>query len=240
MILLQFTISKNPNVIAQDFKCGRPANLVGWWPSHPAEPIDGVVISDKFQKQRLSEEGKWSLPANSIHPSEQQTEYVPLRVHHNELTEAHILPLIPKLGQIDLEDKKHKKILTSIPRVLAENASVHAAATKALRSTEWDFMAVYYDLIDHFCHATMKFYPPKLPQIPEDFFNYYCQVVEGGYRFQDVMLGRMLDLVDSDTTVIVMSDHGYESGSKRILKMPKYPAAPAWVYDKFPSSGFSC
>ncbi len=24
MILLQFTISKNPNVIAQDFKCGRP------------------------------------------------------------------------------------------------------------------------------------------------------------------------------------------------------------------------
>ena len=25
------------------------SNLVGWWPSYPAEPIDGVVISNKFQ-----------------------------------------------------------------------------------------------------------------------------------------------------------------------------------------------
>ena len=29
---------------------GYKSNLVGWWPSFPAEPINGVVITDKFQK----------------------------------------------------------------------------------------------------------------------------------------------------------------------------------------------
>ena len=31
----------------------------------------------------------------------------------------------------------------------------------------------------------------------------------------------------------VMSDHGFESGYKRILKMPKYPAAPALEHRQF-------
>ena len=30
----------------QDLK----SNLIGWWPSFPAEPINGVVVSDAFQK----------------------------------------------------------------------------------------------------------------------------------------------------------------------------------------------
>ncbi|MCH7524871.1 MAG: alkaline phosphatase family protein [Bacteroidetes bacterium] len=29
---------------------GYKSNIVGWWPSHPAEPINGVVVTDKFQK----------------------------------------------------------------------------------------------------------------------------------------------------------------------------------------------
>ena len=29
---------------------GLKSNLVGWWPSFPAEPINGVVVSDHFAK----------------------------------------------------------------------------------------------------------------------------------------------------------------------------------------------
>ena len=29
---------------------GYKSNVVGWWPSFPAEPIHGTVVSDKFQK----------------------------------------------------------------------------------------------------------------------------------------------------------------------------------------------
>ena len=39
---------------------GFKSNLVGWWPSFPAEPINGVVVSDKFQKVNLNPKEKGS------------------------------------------------------------------------------------------------------------------------------------------------------------------------------------
>lgn len=48
-----------------------------------------------------------------------------------------------------------------------------------------------------------------------------------------MMLERVLELVDEETTVIVMSDHGFESGNKRLLKMPKVQAAPAMDHRQF-------
>ena len=57
--------------------------------------------------------------------------------------------------------------------------------------------------------------------------------VTGSYIFQDMMLERKLKLIDKDTTVIVMSDHGFESGEKRILEMPKVQAAPSLEHRQF-------
>ena len=48
-----------------------------------------------------------------------------------------------------------------------------------------------------------------------------------------MMLERKLKLIDKDTTVIVMSDHGFESGEKRILEMPKVQAAPSLEHRQF-------
>lgn len=212
---------------------GLKSNVVGWWPSFPAEPINGVIVSDKFQKNLTSNLRNQDLQEGTVFPQKIAEELKDLRFFPDEITEAHILPFIPKAAELDMEDEKTKKRLNAFAKVLAENTSVHAAATRLMRTTEWDFMAVYYDMIDHFCHGFMKFHPPKLPQIPEKLYNYYNQVIVGAYRFQDMMLERMIDLADKNTSIIVMSDHGYESSNKRILKMPKYPAAPALEHRRF-------
>ena len=209
---------------------GLRSNLVGWWPSFPAEPINGVVISDRFQKVNKDIRKKNVIVAQTVHPESYLKEIEDLRMFPNEITEAHILPFIPKAHQIDLDESKR---LISFSKIMSESVSVHCAATHVMRTTEWDFMAVYYDAIDHFCHAFMKFHPPKLKTLPKDLFDIYNEVVSGAYRFQDMMLERMMSLVDEDTTIIVMSDHGYESGNNRILKMPKYQAAPALEHRQF-------
>lgn len=209
---------------------GLKSNVVGWWPSFPAEPINGAVVSDKFQKVNPKPTAKNPIQKGTIHPQGLTKDLKDLRMFPHEITEAHILPFMPKAVQIDQEKDKG---LEKFSKIMAENVSVHAAATNLMRTTEWDFMAVYYDLIDHFCHAFMKFHPPKLKQIPQNLFEIYKDNISGAYRFQDMMLERMMTLVDDDTTIIVMSDHGYESGNKRILKMPKYQAAPALEHRQF-------
>jgi len=91
----------------------------------------------------------------------------------------------------------------------------------------WDFMAVYYDSIDHFSHGFMRFNPPRLDWVPEDEYELYKGVVEGGYRYHDMMLGALLTLAGEETVVILVSDHGFHPDHLRPRHVPAEPAGPA-------------
>lgn len=58
---------------------GMKSNLIGWWPSHPAEPINGTVISDLFPKPTGMKDEPWSLAKNSVHPEHLRDELEDLR-----------------------------------------------------------------------------------------------------------------------------------------------------------------
>ena len=40
-------------------------NVIGWWPSHPAEPINGVMVSNEFQSTPPELDETWPLPLDS-------------------------------------------------------------------------------------------------------------------------------------------------------------------------------
>ncbi|MFT5858771.1 MAG: putative AlkP superfamily phosphohydrolase/phosphomutase/tetratricopeptide (TPR) repeat protein [Flavobacteriaceae bacterium] len=209
---------------------GLKSNLVGWWPSHPAEPINGVVVSDQFPRITAKLDEEWPVPKGSVHPESLAKEIADLRVHPMELTAAHILPFIPDAKGIDQDRENSLKILT---KIIADNSTLHACSTWLMENTEWDFMGIYYDMIDHICHGFMKFHPPKMPQVPQGLFDRYKDVVEAGYRYQDMMLERTLKLAGEDALVIVMSDHGFVSDETRMLTMPDIHAAPALDHREF-------
>jgi predicted AlkP superfamily phosphohydrolase/phosphomutase/tetratricopeptide (TPR) repeat protein len=203
---------------------GLRSNIVGWWASHPAEAIKGTVVTNAFGGVRFDPEKGWSIPKGTVHPPENGPKLARFKVFPNELTEAHILPFIPDAAKID---QKKDKRLSSFAKVLSDNASIHAVATALMESEPWDFTAVYYDGIDHFSHAFMPYHPPKLPWIKDEDFELFKDVVRGAYRFHDMMLERLLELAGPETTVILCSDHGFESGSQRPHGTPREPAGPA-------------
>jgi predicted AlkP superfamily phosphohydrolase/phosphomutase/tetratricopeptide (TPR) repeat protein len=209
------------NILSQS---GLKSNIVGWWASHPAEPVNGVVVTNAFGGTRFDPEKGWTIPKGAVHPAEKAKEFARFKVFPNELTEAHILPFIPEAARID---QKKDKRLSSFAKVLSDNASVHAVATALMEMEPWDFTAVYYDGIDHFSHAFMAYHPPRLEWIKEEDFEMFKDVVKGAYRFHDMMLERLLDLAGPETTVILCSDHGFESGSQRPHGTPREPAGPA-------------
>lgn len=209
---------------------GLTSNLVGWWPSFPVEPINGTIISDRFPKTHQDPKKQTPMSEFSIHPWSKKDEFKNLRMFPFEITEAHLYPFVPRAHDVDQDNHKG---LAAIAKIVTENTSLHNAATRLLRTTEWDFMAVYYDMIDHFCHSFMKYHPPKLPGVDQRNYDIFKEAVTGAYIFQDMMLERKLNLIDKDTTVILMSDHGFESGSKRILNMPKVQAAPSLEHRQF-------
>lgn len=205
-------------------------HVLGWWPSHPAEPINGVMVSNFFQRAHKPLHEPWPMSAGTVHPPDRSGEFARLRIHPAELTAAHIAPFVPDFAQVN-QDKD--TALTSIARILADCSSVHAAATYLLEHDEWDFLAVYYDAIDHFKHGFMKYHPPRRPFIPEREFNLYHGVVSAAYRFHDLMLGRLLRLAGEEATVLLLSDHGFHPDHLRPRTLPREPAAPAYEHSPF-------
>lgn len=207
------------------------SNVVAWWPSNPAEPINGVMVSNLFQGANKKLSKDWPMPKGTVHPKEMSDVLQDLRVHPSELTSSMILPFVPNLKKN--KDLLSEKRVNGVAKTLAHAASVHAASTYVMRETEWDFMAVYHDAIDHFSHLAMKFHPPQQDHIKDENFDDYKHVVEAGYLFHDMMLERTMDMIDDDTTVILVSDHGFHCDHLRPKSIPQEPSGPAIEHNPY-------
>lgn len=206
------------------------SNIVGWWPSHPAEAINGAMVSNFYQRPNKVYGSPWEMAKGTVYPSELTDTLAELRVHPKELTGAHIQPFVPDAWKID---EKRDRRLDIVAKITAECSSIHAAATYLMEHKDWDFMGVYFDAIDHYCHGFMKFHPPYREHIVKEDYELFKNVVNGGCRYHDMMLGRLLDLAGEDTTIILISDHGFHPDHNRPVIIPKEPAGPAIEHSPF-------
>jgi tetratricopeptide (TPR) repeat protein len=209
---------------------GFKTHVLGWFAGHPAEPINGISVSDLYPYATAPQDQPWPLPPGAVYPESLRDTFAELRMHPADVTEAAILPWIPRAGEIDqVKDKG----LMSFAKILSENCSIHNAATWILQNEPWDFLAVYYNGIDHFCHGFMHYHPPRMEGISEERFEIYKDVVNGAYRFHDMMLETLLNLAGPDATVLLVSDHGFHSDHLRPRGIPAEPAGPAVQHRPF-------
>jgi predicted AlkP superfamily phosphohydrolase/phosphomutase/tetratricopeptide (TPR) repeat protein len=197
------------NILTQS---GLKTHVVGWYASHPAEPINGICISNLFSDAVAPLGADWPMPAGAVHPASLAESVAALRVHPGEIGDADLRPFIPKLAEVDRSKDKRPAKLAAL---LATTASVQAAATAILEAEEWDFLGVYFDGIDTASHDFMPYFPPRMAHVNERDFALYRDVMEGVYRFHDMMLARMMALAGDDATIIVLSDHGFHSDHLR-------------------------
>jgi predicted AlkP superfamily phosphohydrolase/phosphomutase len=75
-----------------------------------------------------------------------------------------------------------------------------------LAEQEWDYFH-YVDIgLDRMHHAFWNYFDPKHVQFEPD--NPYQDVIPEYYRWLDEQIGGVLELLDSDTILLVVSDHG--------------------------------
>jgi predicted AlkP superfamily phosphohydrolase/phosphomutase/tetratricopeptide (TPR) repeat protein len=204
------------NILGQN---GLRSIVTGWWPSYPAEPIRGVMVSDQFHRVSRAHQ---SVPG-MVHPPELAQPLAALRLEPQDIPADLMQFFVPRALEIDRE----KSRLQSVARILCECANIHTAATWLMDHEPWDLCAVYFDAIDHFGHGFMKYHPPRRPHIAEEDFDLYNNVLRAGYRLHDRMLGTLLEKAGPDTAVILLSDHGFHPDHLRPERIPEYHAGPA-------------
>ncbi len=185
---------------------GLKSGVINWFASHPAEKVEGFVVTDRFAHATGPPDKEWPVPANAVHPGELAEQLRDCRVHPAATTPMQVLPFIPNLAELDHAKDRN---LHQLRMLLATCATTHSVATWLMHTQEWDFMAVYYDTIDRFAHAFMEYHPPKMEHVSQEDYERYKDIVTGCYRFHDMMLGRLMELAGNDTTIILLSDHGF-------------------------------
>ena len=222
------------NIVSQN---GMSASVIGWYASHPAEPIRGVCVSNLFDQNPGLPDQPWVLPQGSVHPVKWHDPVADFRVHPAEIGASDLRFLIPRIDEIDLKID-HRPL--ELSRAVAHCASVHSVATAVMENESWDFMAIYYDLIDVAGHHFMPYHPPRMDHVPEGEFELYRDVIERVYQFHDQMLGRLLELTGPETTVIILSDHGFQSGDRRPRSIHRGSGPEAMAAAWHRQFGFLC
>ena len=189
------------------------AHVVNWYASHPAEPLRGVTVSNRFfEPQDLPPDGVWKPPAESVSPPELADALASIVTPMERISDEQLRGFIPDLDRIDLA-ADHRPSL--VRRQLARTASMQSVATAILQNEPWDFVGVYFDAIDVLGHYFMPYHPPQMPGVTIPDFALYAGVMTRVYQFHDLMLGRLLQLAGPEATIIVVSDHGFHCDTQR-------------------------
>jgi tetratricopeptide (TPR) repeat protein len=198
------------NILTQ---AGLKTNVVGWYASHPAEPISGVVVTNLFQEGAPQRPGDpWPLARGVVHPTSWAERIAEVRLHSGELMGDELLALLPGLRTMNHADPRVQRVA----RLVAQCASIHNAATAILGSPEpWDCTMVFHEAIDVAGHHFMQYYPPRMAHVSPADFEAFRHVIPGIYHLLDAMLGVLLELAGSQTTLILVSDHGFHSDHLR-------------------------
>jgi|HubBroStandDraft_1064217.scaffolds.fasta_scaffold01836_3 predicted AlkP superfamily phosphohydrolase/phosphomutase/tetratricopeptide (TPR) repeat protein len=214
------------NILNQN---GKRSIVVGWWPSHPAEPIRGAMVSEHF-KLFPEQDPSSPLQPGTIWPPAWADRMADLRVGPMEITGEILQLFVPEFERVD---QGKDKSLHDLAEIVAESMSIHAAATELLENEAWDFAAVYHCGIDHFSHRFMRYHAGKTVRGIDTDPRIYQGIVASAYRYHDLMLGRMLALAGPDCAVMLVSDHGFHSGRLLPDYIPAEAAGPAVEHRHF-------
>jgi tetratricopeptide (TPR) repeat protein len=210
---------------------GRTSDFIGWWATWPAEPINGTIVSDRvayslfgFQSSDADRPGA-TWPADyyaALRPKLVDDSQIPLRdvQEFARVTPSEFAALRARIKENPRT--AYREPVNHLTKILASARSYQAAARDLLARGQPDLFSIYYQGIDEVCHRFAHCMPPKMAMVTDAEYAAYKDAVFAYYRYQDRLLGEIVDRLAPDTTVIVLSDHGFRNGSDRPTDAPPY------------------
>ena len=194
---------------------GRRAAVVGWWATWPAETVNGAIVSDHTCYHFLLPEGDQgaSDPLGVVHPPELWPEVSALVRRPGDLRPEDVADFVHVAPEDLARPFRFEDDLAHFKWALATAQSYSKIGLHLWEEQRPDVLLTYIEATDttshlfgHLFRATGLSGELAMQQ------QHYGHAVEQMYRYADQIVGEYLAAMDSNTTLIVLSDHGFQLG----------------------------
>jgi hypothetical protein len=186
-------------------EAGLSTSLIEWYVTWPAVPLSGVTVSDRFHLR----DAQADLPG-LVHPAGLQAALAP------QVVDAEAVPLQDVLDLVDLSGldetgqakwaSEHARFVREMRLNLARDRTTRNVAIDLLsRDSEWRLFAVYFRAVDLSHHLAWRFHRGEGGEREP-----LRTAVRRYHRMMDDIVGEVLAQVPEGTTVLLLSDHGFE------------------------------
>jgi predicted AlkP superfamily phosphohydrolase/phosphomutase/Tfp pilus assembly protein PilF len=195
---------------------GREVAVVGWWATWPAETVRGAVVSDHTCYHFLFGEGASGSrdPVGVTHPPELAAEIAPLVRRPGDLGVEEAARFVDVPAEELARPFAFEDDLSHFKWALATAESYRRIGLRLWQTRRPDALFVYVEAPDSTSHLFGHLFRARelageLAAQQERF----GRAAEEMYRYADEIVGAFLDAADDETTLVVLSDHGFELGA---------------------------
>jgi len=117
--------------------------------------------------------------------------------------------LLSKVGRFDMPLKYGKENRDYFLRYMEEHLERHTKITEMmLKEDDYDLFMVVFGNTDWASHQYWEYTDPSFPTYDEEQARKYRNVIADQYMAADRSIGKIMSFMDSDTIIMIMSDHG--------------------------------
>lgn len=217
---------------------GRSVAVFGLWATHPAEPVRGLLVSDRFFSFTARDRNP---PPGIVHPPEQEAwARRALDRAEREVGLAALQAYLPRLTEEEYRGEASRPDpyahpVSGLRRILVETRAYHALATDWIARERPDLAVVYFQGTDTVGHLFAPFAPPRQETVSQEDFDRYSRVPRLYFAEVDRLLGEYRRLAEASGAVLMIaSDHGFLWQEGRPARLASAEAATAgrWHRDE--------
>jgi tetratricopeptide (TPR) repeat protein len=194
----------------------RRVAVVGWWATWPSEKVNGAMVSDHFAYHFLFGQGLHgdTNPEGKTSPPELVDTLRPLVKRPQDLTPADLAPFVSVSQQefdrpFDLDDE-----LSGFKWALSTTVTYRNVGLELWKKERPDTLFTYFEATDSTAHLFGHLFRASgLSGELAEQQKRYGRAVEAMYTYADGIVGDFMKAMDDDTTLIVLSDHGFDLGA---------------------------
>jgi Flp pilus assembly protein TadD len=215
---------------------GKSVAVFGLWATWPAEPVSGLLVSDRF----LSFTSRDSQPPPGIvHPADREPwAREALARAERSVDLAALRAYIPDLTDTELTAEAarpdpYAHPVSALRRILLETLAYDDLARSWIAEKKPDLAVVYFQGTDTIGHIFAPYAPPRQPAVSEADFARYSRVPELYFAEIDRRLGAYRKLAAENGAVLMLaSDHGFRWKEGRPLHLSSAAAATAGLWHR--------